>query len=315
MYTEAPESDGSAATLLAWYVAMGVDGVLEEEPQDRFAQVAARRAAAAEGRSEVPTEPAAALGRVSRDPRNAAPGQATTFPSPALGRGAPTSPEETERRAADCAAAAGSLEELRAALGEFDGCSLRLTATNLVFADGRPGSRVMLVGEAPGREEDLQGLPFVGRSGQLLDRMLAAIGLSRTDVYIANVVPWRPPGNRTPTPQESAACRPFLQRQIQLADPEFLICLGGAAAKELFGTAEGILRLRGRWRDHDTGTRTIRAMAMLHPAYLLRQPLHKRLAWRDLLALKAALAAADPAGPPQGGGAGQPGKPRNGSLA
>jgi DNA polymerase len=147
----------------------------------------------------------------------------------------------------------------------------------------------MLVGEAPGRDEDIEGLPFVGRSGQLLNRMLAAIGLDRTSVYIANVVPWRPPGNRTPTPQETSICRPFIERQIELADPDFLICLGGAAAKELMGTAEGILRLRGQWRDYDTGTRTIRAMATLHPAYLLRQPLQKRLVWRDLLTLKAAL--------------------------
>jgi DNA polymerase len=154
----------------------------------------------------------------------------------------------------------------------------------------------MLVGEAPGRDEDIQGLPFVGRSGQLLDRMLAAIGLTRNDVYIANVVPWRPPGNRTPTPQETAACRPFVERQIELADPDFLILLGGAAAKELLDSPEGILKLRGRWREYDTGRRTIRAMATLHPAYLLRQPLQKRLAWRDFLALKAALDAT-PAGP------------------
>jgi DNA polymerase len=149
----------------------------------------------------------------------------------------------------------------------------------------------MLVGEAPGREEDLQGLPFVGRSGQLLDLMLKAIGLTRKDVYIANVVPWRPPGNRTPTPQETAVCRPFIQRQIELSAPDFLICLGGAAAKELMQTNEGILRLRGQWRSFPLGERTIRAMATLHPAYLLRQPLQKRLAWRDFLAIREALGA------------------------
>ncbi|HMN86884.1 MAG TPA: uracil-DNA glycosylase, partial [Bauldia sp.] len=190
-----------------------------------------------------------------------------------------------------------TLDELHDALGRFEGCNLRLTATRLVFADGNPKGRVMLVGEAPGRDEDLKGLPFVGRSGELLDRMLAAIGLSRNDVYIANVVPWRPPGNRTPTPQETAACRPFVERQIELADPDFLVLLGGAAAKELLDSADGILRLRGRWRDYDTGARTIRAMATLHPAYLLRQPLQKRLAWRDFLALKAALEATPPGRP------------------
>ena len=147
----------------------------------------------------------------------------------------------------------------------------------------------MLVGEAPGREEDRQGLPFVGRSGQLLDRMLAAIGLDRTSVYIANVVPWRPPGNRTPTPQETAACRPFIDRQIELASPEILICLGGAAAKELLATSDGILRLRGKWRTFRAGQVTVRTMATLHPAYLLRQPAQKRLVWRDLLAVKEAL--------------------------
>ena len=149
----------------------------------------------------------------------------------------------------------------------------------------------MLVGEAPGRDEDIQGLPFVGRSGQLLNRMLAAIGLDRNSVYIANVVPWRPPGNRTPTPQETAICRPFTMRQIELCDPDFLVCMGAPAAAELMGNTQGILKFRGQWREFDTGTRKIRAMATLHPAYLLRQPLQKRLAWRDLVQLKEALAA------------------------
>jgi DNA polymerase len=199
---------------------------------------------------------------------------------------------ETANAARKTAKSAETLDELRKLLEQFDGCNLKLTATQLVFADGNPKARVMLVGEAPGRDEDIEGLPFVGRSGQLLDRMLAAIDLDRTSVYIANVVPWRPPGNRTPTPQETAICRPFIERQIELADPNFLICLGGAAAKELMNTSDGILRLRGQWREYDTGTRKIRAMATLHPAYLLRQPLQKRYAWRDFLALKAALEAA-----------------------
>jgi DNA polymerase len=198
-------------------------------------------------------------------------------------------PRETEQAARAAAKAAANLDELRQALERFDGCALRQTATQLVFADGNPEGRVMFVGEAPGRDEDIQGLPFVGRSGQLLDRMLAAIGLDRTTVYIANVVPWRPPGNRTPTPQETAACRPFIERQIELADPDFLICLGAPAAAELLNNTEGILKFRGRWHDYDTGKRMIRAMATLHPAYLLRQPLQKRLAWRDFLTLKEAL--------------------------
>jgi uracil-DNA glycosylase len=174
-------------------------------------------------------------------------------------------------------------------LAEFEGCGLRVTAKSLVFADGNPQGRVMFVGEAPGGEEDRIGKPFVGRSGQLLDRMLAAIGLDRTAVYIANVVPWRPPGNRTPTPQEIAICKPFIERQIELADPDILVCLGGPSAQTLFNVKDGILKRRGRWFTYQTGRREIRALATLHPAYLLRQPLQKRLAWRDFRALKRAL--------------------------
>lgn len=194
------------------------------------------------------------------------------------------------------ARSAASLEELRDLLGRFDGCALKTTAKSLVFADGNPQGRVMLVGEAPGAEEDRSGVPFVGRSGQLLDRMLAAIGLDRTKVYIANVIPWRPPGNRTPTPQEAAVCQPFIERQVQLADPDILVCLGGPAAQSLLGITDGILKSRGRWTSYETGTRTIRAIATLHPAYLLRQPLQKRLAWRDFKAIRAALSEGEPAG-------------------
>jgi DNA polymerase len=192
--------------------------------------------------------------------------------------------------AREAARNAASLEELRAILAGFEGCALRATAKQLVFADGNPQSRVMFVGEAPGRDEDIEGLPFVGRSGKLLDRMLAAIGLDRTSAYIANIVPWRPPGNRTPTPQESQICLPFILRQVELADPDILVCLGGPAAQSLLGVTDGIMRTRGRWFPFNTGTREIRALATLHPAYLLRQPLHKRLAWRDFLAVKQALA-------------------------
>lgn len=256
--------------LLAWYAAMGVDVALDEEPTDRFA----------------PGKPSAPP-RVSPDVAASAPVQL---------RKAPVAiPTDAAADAAKATAkSARTLDELRDALNRFEGCNLRLTATQLVFADGNPEGRVMFVGEAPGRDEDIQGLPFVGRSGQLLDRMLAAIGLSRQSVYIANVVPWRPPGNRTPTPQETLICRPFIQRQIELADPDFLVLLGAPSAKELLGTDEGILRLRGRWRDYDTGSRTIKALPTLHPAYLLRQPLQKRLAWRDFLALKKALDASQP---------------------
>lgn len=258
--------------LVAWYAAMGVDAPLEEAPIDRLAAKPPARIDAVPAATEAETRP---------DP---------VAPEPPTERRAPVAVPvaEAESLARNAAASANTLDELRAALAAFEGCNLRLTATNLVFADGTPGSRVMFVGEAPGRDEDLQGLPFVGRAGQLLDRMLKAIGLARSDVYIANIVPWRPPGNRTPTPQETASCRPFMIRQIQLANPDFLVCLGGVSMRELFGV-DGILRQRGKWRDYDTGTRTVRATAMLHPAYLLRQPLHKRLAWRDLIELRTAL--------------------------
>jgi uracil-DNA glycosylase len=267
-----PVENADPASLLAWYLEMGVDVAVEETPVDRL----------------TPRETASPLQAPLQIPEPDSPAESGIF-APAV---AVAPPDEVARAARELAGSAKTLAELREALDRFDGCNLKLTATQLVFADGNPDARVMLIGEAPGRDEDLQGLPFVGRSGQLLDRMLAAIGLDRTSVYIANVVPWRPPGNRTPTPQETAICRPFIDRQIALVDPDFLMCLGGAAAKELMNTSEGILRLRGRWRDFDIGARTIQAMATLHPAYLLRQPLQKRLAWRDLLMLKAALNAA-----------------------
>ncbi len=190
--------------------------------------------------------------------------------------------------ARDLARQAASLSELQAILERFDGCGLKATASRLVFADGNPQSRLMLIGEAPGYEEDKQGLPFVGRSGQLLDRMLGAIGLDRSQVYIANIVPWRPPGNRTPTPVETQICLPFIQRQIALADPDVLVTVGQPSTGALLGV-QGITKNRGRWFAYHTGTREIRAMPMLHPAYLLRSPIGKRLAWRDLLAIKKAL--------------------------
>ncbi len=269
--------------LLAWYAEMGVDIALADAPVDRFASPSAAAGKAAAPVHDMPP-PAATF--PSRDtPR--APAAPAVIPAAQ----APTPPAVAERAAQDAAKAATTLDELRAALLRFDGCALSKTATQLVFADGTPHARVMLVGEAPGRDEDIQGLPFVGRSGQLLNRMLAAIGLDRRSVYIANVVPWRPPGNRTPTPQETALCRPFIMRQIELCDPDFLICMGAPSAAELMGNTQGILKFRGQWRAFDTGTRTIRAMATLHPAYLLRQPLQKRLTWRDFLQLQEALAA------------------------
>ena len=196
-------------------------------------------------------------------------------------------PEATEARPVP--SSAKTLDELRGMLEQFEGCALKATAKNLCFHRGSLRARVMLIGEAPGRDEDLAGRPFVGRAGQLLDRMLAAIGLDETLVHITNIVYWRPPGNRTPTLHEAQVCRPFLERQMQLVRPDILILLGGVAAKHVLDVAEGIMRVRGKWRDVQVGGRSIKAIATLHPAYLLRSPAAKRLAWRDLLAVSSAL--------------------------
>lgn len=195
-------------------------------------------------------------------------------------------PDIATQGAAELAAASLTLDALREAMAAFEGCRLKATASQLCFADGNPEGRVMLVGEAPGADEDRQGRPFVGVSGQLLDRMLAEIGLNRArDVYIANIVPWRPPGNRAPTTQEMMICRPFITRQIELAAPDILVTLGGPASQALLGV-KGIMAERGRWKEYALGGRMIPALPTLHPAYLLRNPIAKRQAWADLRALK-----------------------------
>jgi DNA polymerase len=175
------------------------------------------------------------------------------------------------------------------ALEGFEGCELKRSATRTVFADGNPAARIMFIGEAPGRDEDLQGLPFVGRAGKLLDRMLESIGLDRTKVYITNVLPWRPPQNRDPSPEEAAVCLPFLRRHIELMRPDIMVLLGAVSARHVIGANEGIMRVRGKWDVYQIvsaeGTRSVPVMPTLHPAYLLRQPAAKRLAWRDLLSV------------------------------
>jgi uracil-DNA glycosylase len=275
-----PDRIKAARDLLAFYLEAGVDMAMGEEPIDRFAEPA--RVSAAPALARAPAE----SGRRERMPP-ARP--AAELPSAGDAKTAPASAEEAVMAARGAARRAASLDELRGILSGFEGCALRHTATRLVFADGNPEARLMFVGEAPGYEEDKQGLPFVGRSGQLLDKMLTAIGLDRRAVYIANIVPWRPPGNRTPTPQESQICLPFIRRQIELANPDVLVCLGGPSMQTLLEIKDGIMKTRGKWMPYDTGTREIRAMATLHPAYLLRNPLAKRLAWRDFMAIKKAL--------------------------
>jgi DNA polymerase len=255
--------------LLTFYLEAGVDCAVAEEPANRLSDAA-----------PVLEQREAASPKSSRSIPAAVP-VARSEASPA--------PEAAIHSARETARTAPSLEALRAMLESFDGCALKSTATRLVFSDGNPQARIMFVGEAPGREEDLEGLPFVGRSGKLLDRMMASIGLDRSSVYIANVIPWRPPGNRTPTPQETQICLPFIQRQIELVNPDVLVTLGNPSTQTLLQTREGIMKTRGRWVDYNTGTRVIRALPTFHPAYLLRSPSYKRMAWQDLRAIAKAL--------------------------
>jgi uracil-DNA glycosylase family 4 len=268
-----PEPAPTVQQLLAFYLEAGVDCALGDAPVDRLA--------------EPDSVPVAVAPREIVPPR---PLREIPAAMPAAPRAdVALAPDQAISSAREAARTAPSLEVLRQLLENFDGCALKHTATRLVFADGNPQARVMFVGEAPGRDEDIEGLPFVGRSGKLLDRMIAAIGLDRSKAYIANVIPWRPPGNRTPTPQETQICLPFIQRQIELVNPDVLVTLGNPSTQTLLSTREGIMRTRGKWFDYDTGTRTIRAIATFHPAYLLRSPSYKRMTWQDLLAIAKAL--------------------------
>jgi uracil-DNA glycosylase len=247
----ATPTKNDALDLLQWLSQAGADEAMNDAPVNRFAAV----------------RPPAPAPSVLRPSSQAA--------SPSAAPGA----------AREIAAACKTLAELKAALENFDGCELKRFAKHTVFADGNAEGRIMFIGEAPGRDEDEQGLPFVGRAGKLLDRMLLAAGLDRTKVYITNVLNWRPPQNREPTPEEAAICLPFLRRHIELAAPEILVLLGATAVRHVLGLTEGIMRLRGNWQVYQTATRTIPVMPTLHPAYLLRQPSAKRLAWRDMLAI------------------------------
>ena len=279
--------------LLRFYAEAGVDAALEDAPVDRFAEgVAVRQAGEdrAEARNVRETPRQAEVAQPGGF--GAAPPPRERGPAPAQ---APTAvPDEAQAaRARQLAREAKSLDELRAMLDAFDGCNLKFTAKQLVFADGNPLADLMLVGEAPGRDEDIEGKPFVGRSGRLLDRILAAIGRDRSSAYIANVVPWRPPGNRDPSPFESEICRPFIERQIELVNPKILITLGNPSTKLLLNTQTGIMRMRGKWSTFATPSGVqIPAMPTLHPAYLLRNPGHKKLVWRDFLEVKARLSQA-----------------------
>jgi uracil-DNA glycosylase len=270
-----PDRAPTVRELLAFYLEAGVDCALMDEPANRLSD---DDAAVARGVAQ----PSARIAPTPLAPR-------AQIPMPPPRSDIAPAPEIAIQSAREAARTAPSLEVLRKLLENFDGCALKSTATRLVFADGNAQARIMFVGEAPGREEDIEGLPFVGRSGKLLDRMMWAIGLDRTTAYIANVIPWRPPGNRTPTPQETQICLPFIQRQIELVNPDVLVTLGNPSTQTLLGTRDGIMRTRGRWFDYDTGTRKIQALATFHPAYLLRSPSYKRLAWQDLRSVAKAL--------------------------
>jgi len=273
--------------IMEWYVEAGVDILLEDTPVDRFSEKApppakmqARAGAPSQENSSAQT-PAERLAQKNE-----------TKPRTVTSKPAATLPDGIAiDNAKELASGATTIEELKSAMEAFEGCNLKRTAKQLVFADGNPQSSIMLIGEAPGRDEDIQGLPFVGRAGQLLDKMLAAIELDREKVYITNVIPWRPPGNRTPTPQETEICRPFIERHIELVKPELIVMLGGSAAKTLLKTTDGIMKLRGKWVEVVTENTSVKAMPTLHPAYLLRQSAHKKLVWNDLLQLKLALKA------------------------
>jgi uracil-DNA glycosylase len=261
----------SLAELLRWYVAMGADEAIAAEPLDRLPPPAVAAPQGAPMREAVvPVSPAPRL---------------PAAPSP--GRDAPAGAASARRLAAEAA----TLAELAAAVSTFDGCVLKRTATNTVFADGIAGAPLMVIGEAPGADEDRLGKPFVGRAGQMLDRMLASVGFDRRrNAYITNVLFWRPPGNRKPTGEEIAACLPFVFRQIALLAPKAVLMSGGTAMSALVGV-EGITRQRGRWFDLaiDGLPRPVPALATYHPSFLLRSPARKNEAWRDLLSLQSKL--------------------------
>jgi uracil-DNA glycosylase len=266
-----------ALALLQWQIEMGADEAIDTIALDRLA--------------EPPPVPVPVKPVIAPAPR---PAPRAAFAAPAAitpPRALTESAAEPAQSARALAAQADSIEALAAIVAGFDACPLKRTATNTVFADGNPAAPVLIVGEAPGADEDRIGKPFVGRAGQLLDRMLAAIGLDRTGVQITNVIYWRPPGNRKPTAAEIASCLPFVFRHIVLSQPKILVLAGGTAASSLLDMAEGITRLRGRWFDLAIPglDAKLPTLPMFHPAFLLRSPERKREAWRDLLALKAKL--------------------------
>lgn len=282
--TETSDFPPSLLDIALFYAEAGVDEAIGELPVDRTVAPPPRPVAK--------QQPAVAVPAAVTSGQPPGPGLGTGVQAALAARAPqPTSltAQAAESAATSAARACNTIAELEAAIRAFEGCGLKATATNTVIARGNPKAALMIVGEAPGRDEDAQGLPFVGESGQLLDRMLKAIGRDESNVYISNMLFWRPPGNRDPSTEEIVACRPFIERLIELVQPKALVCTGKFSTATLLGTTQGITRVRGRWHEYAKGDVKVPAMPMLHPAYLLRQPGVKREAWRDMLELAAKL--------------------------
>ncbi len=281
-----PGSKPDPLAALIWLADAGADEAIGESPPN-WLSVPVPATRSLSSRTGPPIEGSSPFGTGRPEHKPPAPSGALPFRTTKPTTSAPVSTDAPSSgaigSAMELAAACASLDELRSAIESYDGCSLKKSATTTVFADGTARYKIMLIGEAPGREEDLAGLPFVGRAGKLLDKMLASIGLDRkTNVYITNVLNWRPPGNRDPSPEESASCLPFLRRHIELVAPEIIILLGAVSTRQVMGLSDGIMRLRGKWLEYYVNGCMVPVMPTLHPAYLLRRPIDKRLAWRDM---------------------------------
>jgi len=275
-----PHDEKALRALIAWWADAGIE---MDEPI-----MAPRAVAAAATASRSEPRPA---------PRRAAPAEPVRTATPQAARAAGFGDTESSGPSAfTLAKGANTLDALREAIGQFDGCALKRTARNMVFARGDRSARVMVIGDAPGRDEDERGEPFAGQTGQLMDRMLAAIGIERDVAYLTYVLNWRPPGNRAPTQDEIALCLPFAERHIALKKPDLLVLAGGLSAQALLRSEAPITRMRGGWTDYpvrdaagEPTDTTIPALPIFHPSYLLRRPTEKRLAWQDLLSLESAL--------------------------
>jgi uracil-DNA glycosylase len=286
------EMGDPAVDMLQWYVSMGVNLPIDEIAHDRFAESAhesererskSAANAMASGQAYVQNTASAPPPHLSPAPRAPSSAAASALASPSASA---VATEQAIARARELAQNAANLDQLRAALESFDGCGLKRTAHQLVFADGNPQAELIVIGDTPAADDDRSGLPFTGSAGHVLDRMLASIGYTRSTTYLINVVPWRPPGNRTPTSHEIAICLPFMQRHLELVTPKAMLCLGAVPLQAVINVRDAITRVRGQWFDVHIGQSNIPAMASLHPSFLLSQPAQKKNVWKDLRALK-----------------------------